>query len=619
MADDQFAGKDHAVAHRWAVLAILGVSLLVVSLDTTILNVAIPDIIRSLHASSSDLQWVVDAYAIVFAGLLLVFGNMGDRIGRKWMLVAGVAVFGAGSAASAFSGSPAHLVAARAVQGVGAAAIMPSTLSVLTNVFTDARERAKAIGFWSGSTGLGVAVGPVAGGWLLAHYWWGSVFLVNVPICALGLVLMLWLVPNSKNSRAKPPDLVGAVLSTGGMSFLLWGIIDAPSASWTSPAVLAAVTGGPAVLAAFVAWEHHSDHPMLELSFFRSGRFTGAIIAMALVTFSLAGGLFLYTQFLQFSLGYSALATGMRIVPIAVLLLVVAPLSIVLDRRLGTKPVVFTGLALVAVSFGMLSFLSVRDGYSQALPAFVVMGVGAGLAFAPCTESVMGSVPIERAGIGSATNSASLQLGGAAGVAVLGSVLNTRYKDALAPVLSHAHAPPSVLSIVEGSLGGAMTVAARAGGRLGAALESQARLAFTSGLDLAVTVASFTVGVAAFVVLVVLPNRARPVRPQTPTTGPDAGGERRTRRTKRAITTSSRARTTITAGEAPERDTTRSIAASPSGAGASGSGAETPSTPRPAQTSARSLADPSPAPPVNTSASSPPSATTIDPISRWSR
>jgi EmrB/QacA subfamily drug resistance transporter len=515
---------DRAVRHRWVVLAILCVSLLVTSLDTTILNVAIPDIIRSLHASSSDLQWVVDVYAVVFAGLLLVFGNMGDRLGRKWMLVAGVAVFGAGSAASAFSGSPVHLIAARAFQGVGAAAIMPSTLSVLTNVFTDTRERAKAIGFWSGTTGLGVAVGPVIGGWLLAHYWWGSVFLVNVPICALGLAFMLWLVPNSKDRHAKKPDVVGAILSTGGMSLLLWGVIDAPSATWASASILAAVAGGTGLLVAFVAWERRSDHPMIELSLFRSRRFTGAILAMGLVIFALMGGLFLLTQFLQFSLGYSAFGTGVRIAPIALLLLVVAPLSILLDRKFGTKPVVFAGLGLVAAGFGMLSFTSVHGGYAQALPAFVVMGIGVGLAFAPCTESVMGSVPLDRAGIGSATNSASLEVGGATGVAVLGSALNSRYQHALAPVLQHAHVPQPVASLVQGSLGGAMTVAAKVGGQLGAELASTAREAFTSGLDVAVTIAALVVGTAALVVMVVLPNRAPPATGQIPVAGVSVPG-----------------------------------------------------------------------------------------------
>jgi EmrB/QacA subfamily drug resistance transporter len=402
---------------------------------------------------------------------------------------------------------------------------MPSTLSVLTNVFTDARQRAQAIGIWSGTTGLGVAVGPVAGGWLLAHYWWGSVFLVNIPICALGLVVMLWLVPNSRDPGAKRSDVVGAILSTGGMGLLLWGIIDAPSATWTSPTVLAALAAGAAVLGAFVVWERRSDHPMLELSLFSSRRFTGAIIAMGLVIFALMGGLFLLTQFLQFSLGYSAFDTGLRIAPIALLLLVAAPLSIRLDRRFGTKPVVFTGMGLVAAGLAMLSFTTVHGGYAQALPAFAMIGVGVGLAFAPCTESVMGSIPIERAGIGSATNSASLQFGGALGVGVLGSLLNTRYQDDLSPVLSHAHVPPSILSLIEGSLGGAMEVSARVGGTLGSALAAQARLAFTDGFDLAVTVGACAVGFAALAVLALLPNRAPPSRAKWLPAGPGTGDD----------------------------------------------------------------------------------------------
>ena len=493
-------------------LGVLCVSLLVVSLDNTILNVAIPDIVRALHASSADLQWVVDVYAVVFAGLLLVFGNLGDRVGRKWVLAAGLAVFGSGSALSAFSGTATHLIAARALMGIGAAAIMPSTLSVLTNVFTGAEERARAIGIWSGTTGVGVAAGPVIGGWLLAHFWWGSVFLVNVPICAVGLALMLWVVPSSKDPAAKRPDLVGAVLSTAGMGLLLWGIIEAPGRSWTSPLVLAAVCGGLAVIGGFVLWERHVDHPMLELSFFSSRRFSVAIVAMGLVIFALMGGLFLFTQYLQFSLGYSAFDTGLLISPIAIVIVVVAPLSIALDRRIGTKAVVGTGLALVAVAFAMLAFTSAHARYADAVAAFTLMGVGTGLAFAPTTEAVMGSVSLERAGVGAATNSASLQIGGATGVAVLGSLLETRYQGRLAPLLARYPVPHSVLQLILGSLGGALAVAEQVGGHLGALLASDARAAFVSGMDLAVAVAAVVVGVAALVVVLALPDRPRPLQ-----------------------------------------------------------------------------------------------------------
>jgi EmrB/QacA subfamily drug resistance transporter len=500
---------------RRFILAVLCVSLLIVSLDNTILNVALPVIVRTLHASSSSLQWIVDSYAIVFAGLLLVAGSLGDRLGRKWVFMTGLAIFAAGSAVSAFSGSADRLIAARAFMGIGGAAIMPSTLSILTNTFTESRERARAIGIWSGTTGLGVAVGPVAGGWLLAHFWWGSVFLVNVPIAIIGLLAATWLVPNSKNPDSKRPDPVGSGLSIVGMGLLLWGIIEAPNRSWTSPLILGAIASAIAVLAVFVIWERQSSHPMLQVSFFRSRRFSAAVGTMGMVMFALMGGLFLLTQYLQFSLGYTAFETGLRIAPIAAVLLVVAPLSSMIDHLVGTKPVVFTGMALLALGFGLLTRVTVHDTYLDVLPAFLVLGLGTGLAFAPCTESVMGSLPVDQAGVGAATNGASLQTGGALGVGVLGSLLNTRYQNRLAPVLAHYKMPTSILHLITGSLGGALAVSQRIGGTLGLELANFGRRSFVSGMDLAVTVAAFVVGTAGVVVLVVLPNRgARPLQDQ---------------------------------------------------------------------------------------------------------
>ena len=502
------AGVAPPPRHRWVVLAVLCVSLLIVSLDNTILNVALPVMVRAMHASSTQLQWIVDAYAIVFAGLLLVAGSVGDRVGRKWVFVFGLCLFAVGSATSAFSGTPDRLIAARAFMGIGAACIMPSTLSILANVFTVERDRARAIGIWSGTTGLGVAVGPVVGGWLLAHYWWGSVFLVNVPIALIGLLATLWLIPNSKNPASKRPDPVGAALSVVGMGLLLWGIIEASNRTWTSPLVLGALAGAVVVLTGFARWERHSSHPMLELSFFHSRRFSAAIGAMGLVIFALMGSLFLITQYLQFSLGYTPLQTGLRIAPIAAVLLVAAPLSAMIVRHVGTKPVVCVGMVLIAVGLALLSRVTVHGTYLEALPAFFCMGVGVGLAFAPCTESVMGSLPPEQAGVGSATNGASLQVGGALGVAVLGSLLNTRYQSRMAPVLAHYTIPKAILSLITGSLGGALGVAQGVGGSLGAALGHLARASFVSGLDLSMTVGAVVVAVAAAVVAVVLPTRS---------------------------------------------------------------------------------------------------------------
>lgn len=495
-------------AKRWVVLLVLCVTLLLISLDTTVLNVALPSIVRQLNATSSQLQWIVDAYAVIFAGLLLVLGSLGDRVGRKWVFLSGLVVFAAGSAGSAFSGSPDRLVVTRACMGLGAAAIMPATLSILTNVFTEERDRARAIGIWSGTTGLGVAAGPIVGGWLLAHFWWGSVFLVNVPIATLGIIGAIFVVPNSRNENAKRPDPVGAMLSTFGMAVLLWGIIEAPNRTWTSPLVLGALAAAALLLSAFIMWERRSDHSMLPLTFFRSRRFSAAIGAMALVLLGLLGTFFLITQWLQFSLGYGPLQTGVRVAPIALVLLVAAPLSSMLARFIGTKIVVFSGMLLIALGLGLLSRTSIHGTFVDALPSFLIIGFGTGLALAPSIESVLGSVPRQDAGVGSATSDTALQLGGALGVAILGTALNIRYQALMTPVLAHEPIPGDIRQVILGSLGGALLVAHHVGGSNGSMLAQVARRAFDSGMDNGLVIGSAVVGAAACVVLVSLPSRS---------------------------------------------------------------------------------------------------------------
>ena len=401
----------NGAGHRWWTLAVLSVTLLLISLDNTVLNVALPSIVRSLGATSSQLQLVVDAYAVTFAGLLLALGALGDRVGRKWVFMAGLAIFGAGSAGAAWSHSTDLLIATRAVMGIGAAALMPCTLSILTNVFTGERDRARAIGIWSGTSGVGIAIGPVLSGFLLAHFWWGSVFLINVPIAALGLLATVWVVPNSRNPVSPRADPLGVCLSIVGLSALLWGIIEAPSRGWTGTPVISALAGALLILIAFVFWERRTDHPMLPLRFFSNRRYSAAIGALALVLFGLLGMFFLMTQYLQFALGYSALATGVRIAPLAMTVLVIAPISVVAARRFGTKVVVGLGLALVALGFGILSQTTATTIYGDLIGPFVVIGVGVALVLAPCTESVMGSVPKEEAGVGSATNDTAMQVG----------------------------------------------------------------------------------------------------------------------------------------------------------------------------------------------------------------
>jgi len=494
-----------ATSRRWITLSVLCVTLLIISLDNTVLNVALPTIVRDLGASSSQLQWIVDAYAVLFAGLLLSLGALGDRVGRKWVFMGGLAVFAGGSTLAAWSGTPDRLTVARGVMGVGAAALMPCTLSILSNVFPAEKDRARAIGLWSGTAGAGVAFGPILGGVLLAHFWWGSVFLVNVPIAVAGLLAAVWFVPNSRNPGSTRPDPLGAVLSIVGLGSLLWGIIEAPSRGWSSPWIVGSLALALVVIGIFVVWERYIDHPMLPLRFFGNRRYSAAIATLGLVLFALLGVFFLMTQYLQFVLGYSPLEAGIRIAPVALALLLVAPVSAATARRIGTKPVVVSGLALIALGLLLLAQTSLPATYADCLVPFMVLGVGVALALAPCTESVMGSLPREEAGVGSASSDTAMQVGGALGVAVLGTALTLRYQRLVGPAV--ARAPAAAQAAIKGSIGGALAVARQAPSVEGAALAVLARRSFVSGMDLALLIGAGVVGAAAVVVLLVLPNR----------------------------------------------------------------------------------------------------------------
>jgi EmrB/QacA subfamily drug resistance transporter len=507
---------------RWLALAVLCVSLLIVTLDNTVLNVVLPTLVRDLHATTTQLQWIVDAYVMVFAGLLLVAGSVADRVGRKRTFLAGLAAFAAGSTWAAFSGSVGMLIAARASMGIGGALIMPATLAIITDMFRDGGERQRAIGLWAGTSGVGVALGPIIGGLLLAHFWWGSVFLINLPIAALGFLCAVPLVPDSRNPAAAAPDLPGGLLSIAGLGLVLWSLIEAPVRGWSSGLVIGAGLGGLAVLAAFAAWERASSHPMLNLEFFRRRQFTAAISSVGLVTFGLFGALFVLTQYLQFDLGYTALQAGVRVLPAAGAIAVVAPLSTLLVRAAGTKLTAAAGLLIVAGGLWQISGATVTTTYTGTLAGMILLGLGAGLVIPSGTASVMGSLPREHTGVGSATNGAFLQIGGALGVAVIGSMLATRYQDHVTTALAPYHVPHAVLSTILGSLGGALGVAGHVGGGIGAALAHLARSAFVSGMDLGLTVGAAVAVAGCLLALAALPSRpaddgdgARTPRPAT--------------------------------------------------------------------------------------------------------
>ena len=494
---------------RWLALTVLCVSLLMINLDNTVLNVALPTLVRDLHASSHQLQWIVDSYALVYGGLLLVGGSVADRVGRKRTFLAGLAAFAGGSAWAAFSGSVAMLIAARASMGVGAALMMPSTLAIITDMFRAGAERQRAIGLWAGTSGVGFAIGPIVGGLLLAHFWWGSVFLINVPIAALGLLCAVPLVPDSKNTAAKRPDWPGALLSIAGLGLVLWAIIEAPVYGWSSALVIGTGAAGLTVLAGFTAWERVSSHPMLNLRFFRDPRFSAPIASLGVTMFGLTGSLFVLTQFLQFNLGYSALQAGVRMLPCAAAIAVIAPLSSIVVRTAGTKLTIAAGLALIAGGLWQVSYATVGWTFTGIVPGMVLTGVGAGLVIPAVSGSVMNSLPRGHTGVGSATNGVFIQVGGALGVAVIGSLLSTRYQDRMIAALARVPLPHAVENTITSSIGGALGVAAQAGGAAGRLLTAAARAAFISGADLGMVIAAVAALAGCVIALVTIPARAR--------------------------------------------------------------------------------------------------------------
>lgn len=501
---------------RWLTLAVLCVPLLIVSLDNTVLNVALPTLVRELRASDSELQWIVDAYVLVFGGLMLVSGGLSDRIGRKRTFLTGLVLFAACSTWAALSNSSGMLIAARASMGLGATLIMPATLAIITNTFTDRAERQRALGIWAATTGAGVALGPIVGGLLLAHFAWGSIFLINVPIALLGVAAGIPWVPNSRNERPAPLDLIGSLLSILGLGLVLWAVIEAPVHGWTSAEPLGVGIGGVAALVAFAAWESRTPHPLLRLHFFRQAGFSGAIAGTATMSFALMGMLFVLTQFLQFQLGYSALQAGIRMLPAAGAITLVAPFSGIIVRRLGTKLTVSLGLAVVAGGLWQISAATVATPYSGVVAGAVMIGVGAGLVMPASTGSLMGTLPLEHTGVGSATNGSFLNLGGALGVAILGSIMSARYQHRLGATTAVHALPAAIHDTIVGSLGAALSVAERVGGPGGNALETAARGAFMSGMGLALEIGAAVVIAGACVALLVLPLRPSSPGPARP-------------------------------------------------------------------------------------------------------
>ncbi|MCU1463868.1 MAG: drug resistance transporter [Acidimicrobiales bacterium] len=516
---DALRDPEVAYRRRWLTLLVLCISLIVIVLDNTILNVAIPTLAHptkqgGLGASASQLQWIVDAYTLVFAGLLLTAGSLGDRFGRYRCLAIGLAVFGVGSTLSAFAPSASALIFTRALMGVGGAFIMPSTLSIITNVFTDPRERGKAIGVWAGVSALGLGLGPISGGVLLEHFWWGSVFIVNLPIVIAGLVLGYVLIPESRDPTHARLDPVGALLSIVALGSLLWSVIEAPAKGWGSPGIVAGFVVGVVLLAGFFAWELHSSHPMLDMHFFENPRFSAASGAITLVFLSLFGTLFLLTQYLQSVLGYSTVKAGAVLLPQAAMIMTFAPLSNVWVQKLGNKVVVATGLVMVTASFALFATFQPNSSVLHIIGVTMLMGTGMANVMAPCTDSIMGSLPRAKAGVGSAVNDTTRQMGGAVGVAVFGSMMASHFTSSVSAKLAGV-LPASLFTAARDNVGQAIGVARlpTTPPAFASQIATAAKQSFVSGLHIVGVAAAGVVLLAAAGVVLFLPARARDEEP----------------------------------------------------------------------------------------------------------
>jgi EmrB/QacA subfamily drug resistance transporter len=495
------------------ILVALLLAAFVINLDTTIVNVALPALVRELHATTTQLQWVVDAYNLVFAALLLTFGSLSDRFGRKGMLLAGLTVFGAASLAGAFTTSPAQLIAARAVMGLGAAMTFPATLSLISNVFTERRERARAIGLWGAIGGVAIALGPIVGGWLLEHFSWASIFVAMAPVAAFAIALVAVSAPTSRNREAAP-DVPGLVLSAAAMALLVFTVIEAPDYGWGSTRSIAGFAGGAVLLAAFIGWERRTAHPMLDVGLFRNMRFSAASGAVTVAFFTLFGFIFLMTQYFQSVRGYAPLSTGVRLLPVALSVGIGSVAGTQLAVRFGTKLIVTLGLVAMAAFYGWAAVTaSVTLGYDIIAVQMVLYGLGMGLTSAPATESIMGAVSRRQAGVGSAVNDSTRLLGGTLGVAVIGSVYASLYGSRLAARLP-AGLPAQVRDIAHQSLGAAYAVSARVPGAAGQAVHDAATNAFLHGLSIGCLVAGGVAVAGAVLAVLFLPSQ--PTSPSVP-------------------------------------------------------------------------------------------------------
>jgi EmrB/QacA subfamily drug resistance transporter len=492
----------NVVRRRWWALGALVVCMLTLGLDGTILNVALPTLSTALGASTSGLQWIVDAYILVFAGLLLPMGALGDRIGRRKLLLFGLGFFLIASVGAAYVTDVGALVAARAVMGLGSAILTPVALAILPVIFPP-KERARAIAISAAAMGAGVPLGPIVGGWLLDHFWWGSVFLVNVPVAVIGIIAVAAFIPESRDPRSRPADLLGGALSTAGLVAFVYGVIEAPRRGWADPLVLIPIAVGVLLCAGFVIWERRYPYPMINLGWFGRPRFLWGTVAATVGTFALFGLLFTLPQYLQAVMGNDAFGTGVRLLPMMAGLILGAGGSDRIVAAIGTRIPVALGLAVIGGGLGLGATTSVGDGYGFVATWLAIVGFGVGLSLAPAMDAVLGELRVEESGTGMALTMALRQVGAAMGIALLGSVLAGAYTDRL----DVAGLPEQAAQAAKDSVSGAVAVAGQLGDR---ALAVSAHAAYVHGMDLVLIVCAAIALIGAVLVSTAMPSRPAP-------------------------------------------------------------------------------------------------------------
>jgi len=503
-------------ARRWWALLVLCLSLLIVVMANTSLIVAAPDMTKDLGLSSSDLQWVIDGYTVPYAALMLVLGSVGDKYSRRGALITGLVIFAGGSVMGSLVEETALVITARAIMGVGAAVVMPATLSLLVAIFPKG-ERARAITAWTATSGLAIAVGPLVAGWLLEDNAWGSTFLINVPIAVAAVIGALALVPPSKAEGMGRIDYVGGLLSIVSVGSLVYATIEGPHFGWGAGPVTAAVVAGVGLLA-FVAWELRHPHPMLDVRKFAQRPFSGSMLAVLFFFFGTFGAIYYATQFLQFVLGYGALETGVRLLPLAGAVFLGAAVTGLMTPKLGVKPMVVTGMVIGTAGVFLLTQIETGSTYAHFLAPLMMLGFAIGLSVSPATDTIMGSFPESELGVGGGANDTALELGGSLGIAILGSLLGTAYRDKLTDLVG-GNLPGAALDTAKDSVGGGLAVAEEvAKNPAGGAEQAQTLIdavheSFAHSVAQTSLVGGIIMAAGTMIVLAVLPGRKRAGKP----------------------------------------------------------------------------------------------------------